>query len=180
MYESIMLQGAALVEEFLEKTHLSRGDLLVIGCSTSEILGESIGSHSAYEAAEALYQGIAPILQEKGIFLAAQCCEHLNRALVLEKEAAHFFGYEEVCVVPKPKAGGSFATACYQNFSSPVVVEQISAHAGIDIGGTLIGMHLKAVAVPLRLSHSVIGKARVLCAYTRPKLIGGERAVYQN
>ena len=178
MEQTIQIQAKTLMEEFLAKTNLSAGTLLVIGCSTSEILGETIGSHSAYEAAEALFQGVYPILREKGIFLAAQCCEHLNRCLVVEQEVAERFGYEPVCVIPQPKAGGSFATACYRNFKSPVVVETISAGADIDIGGTLIGMHLKAVAVPLRLEQNTIGKASVLCAYSRPKLIGGERAVY--
>lgn len=179
MYETIKQQGQSLVTEYLNQTKLPAGSLLVIGCSTSEILGETIGSHSAYEAAEALFQGVFPVLKERGIFLAAQCCEHLNRALVLEQEAAKTFGYEPVCVVPQPKAGGSFATACYRNFQAPIVAETVSAHGGIDIGGTLIGMHLKAVAVPLRLQQNMVGKAHVLCAYTRPKLIGGERAVYQ-
>lgn len=179
MYDDIKLQGQQLIAEFLGKVNLASGALLVIGCSTSELLGETIGSHSTYEAAEALLQGITPLLREHGIFLAAQCCEHLNRALVIEKEAAERFGYEPVCVVPQPKAGGSFATACYRNFQNPVVVETISANAGIDIGGTLIGMHLKAVAVPLRLNQKTIGKARILAAYSRPKLIGGKRAVYQ-
>ncbi|MBP3448279.1 MAG: TIGR01440 family protein [Clostridia bacterium] len=179
MYDEITLQGKDLINEFLSKTNLKQGDLLVIGCSTSELLGEQIGSHSAYEAAEALFCGLYPPLKEQGIFLAAQCCEHLNRALVIEKEAAERYGYEPVCVVPQPKAGGSFATACYRNFKAPVVVEQIRANAGIDIGGTLIGMHLKPVAVPLRLKQKTVGKASVLCAYTRAKLIGGERAIYE-
>ncbi|MBR5239565.1 MAG: TIGR01440 family protein [Clostridia bacterium] len=179
MYESIKTQAKALLEEFLEKAGAKEGSLLVIGCSTSEILGETIGTHSAYEAAEVLFSGIYPVLQEKKIQLAAQCCEHLNRALVMEKKTAEVFGYESVWVVPKPKAGGSFATACYKNFSEPVVVEQIRADLGIDIGGTLIGMHLKTVAVPLRLENSTIGQANVLCAYTRPKLIGGARAAYE-
>ena len=152
---------------------------MVIGCSTSEILGEQIGTHSAFEAAEALFLGIYPVLRKKGIYLAAQCCEHLNRALVMEKKVAKSLGYEPVWVVPKPKAGGSFATACYENFSEPVVVENIRADLGIDIGGTLMGMHLKEVAVPIRLEQNIIGKAPVLCAYTRPKLIGGARAVYE-
>ncbi len=178
MYETIQAQGKALILEYLEKAVLKEGDLLVIGCSTSEILGETIGTNSAYEAAEALLQGIYPILKERGIYLAAQCCEHLNRALVLEKEAANAFFYETVCAVPKPKAGGSFAAACYANFADPVLVEKIHANGGIDIGGTLIGMHLKSVAVPLRLTQNTVGKASVLCAYTRPKLIGGERTVY--
>lgn len=179
MYEAIKLQAEALMEEFLEKTDAKAGNLLVIGCSTSEILGNKIGSNSAYEAAEALFSGIFPVLKKKGISLAAQCCEHLNRALVMEKKVAEAMGYEAVWVIPKPKAGGSFATACYQNFSEPVVVETIRADLGIDIGGTLIGMHLKEVAVPIRLENSLIGQANVLCAYTRPKLIGGARAVYE-
>lgn len=179
MYETIKTQGKALIKEFLKKTEAKEGSLLVIGCSTSEILGEQIGSNSAYEAAEALLSGIYPVLKKKGIHLAAQCCEHLNRALVMEKKVAKAFGYEPVCVVPKPKAGGSFATACYTQFSDPVVVESIRADLGIDIGGTLIGMHLKAVAVPIRPENNTIGKAPVLAAYTRPKLIGGERAAYK-
>ena len=179
MYESIKTQANALIEEFLRKTDAKEGSLLIIGCSTSEILGETIGTHSAYEAAEALFFGIYPVLKERGIRLAAQCCEHLNRALVVERSTAISLGYEPVCVVPKPKAGGSFATACYENFSEPIVVEHIRADLGIDIGGTLIGMHLKEVAVPLRLEHHVIGKANIICAYTRPKLIGGARAVYE-
>ncbi len=179
MYETIKAQAKALIKEFLKKTDAKEGSLLVIGCSTSEILGEQIGTHSAYEAAEALFSGIYPVLKKKGVFLAAQCCEHLNRALVMEKKVAKAMGYEAVCVVPKPKAGGSFATACYENFSEPVVVEHIRADLGIDIGGTLIGMHLKEVAVPIRTENNMIGKAFVLCAYTRPKLIGGARAAYE-
>lgn len=179
MYESIKTQAKVLLEEFIEKAHAKEDSLLVIGCSTSEILGETIGTHSAYEAADALVSAIIPLLREKGIRLAAQCCEHLNRALVMEKSVADSLGYEPVWVVPKPKAGGSFATACYAQFSNPVVVENVRADLGIDIGGTLIGMHLKEVAVPVRLEHNIIGKAPILCAYTRPKLIGGARAAYE-
>ncbi len=179
MLETIKAQAKALAKEFLKKTDAKEGSLLVIGCSTSEMLGETIGTHSAYEAAEALFAGLYPVLKKKKIYLAAQCCEHLNRALVMEQKAAKSFGFEPVCVVPKPKAGGSFATACYQNFSEPVVVEHIRADLGIDIGGTLIGMHLKEVAVPIRLENNTVGKAAVLCAYTRPKLIGGARAAYE-
>lgn len=179
MYETIKTDAKALLKEFLKKTDAKKGSLLVIGCSTSEILGETIGTNSAYEAAEALFFGMYPLLRKKGIHLAAQCCEHLNRALVMEKKVADALGYESVCVVPKPKAGGSFATACFEHFSEPVVVEHIRADLGIDIGGTLIGMHLKEVAVPVRLQQNAIGEAFVLCAYTRPKLIGGARAVYE-
>lgn len=179
MINRITENASMLAEEFLNTCNLPPKSLLVVGCSTSEMVGKSIGSDSVYEMAEALFLAMYPHLQKRGIFLAAQCCEHLNRALVIEKEAADHFGYEPVCVVPKPKAGGSFATACYRNFKQPVVVEHICAHAGIDIGGTLIGMHLKAVAVPLRVKQNKVGEASVLCAYSRPKLIGGARAVYE-
>ena len=130
------------------------------------------------EAAAAVLAGVLPPLQEQGVYLAAQCCEHLNRAIIIEREAAEKYGWEEVCVVPRPHAGGSWATTCWKKFREPVAVEEIRAHAGIDIGGTLIGMHLKRVAVPVRLSLSKIGEANILCARTRPKLIGGERAKY--
>ena len=118
------------------------------------------------------------MLKEKGIWLCAQCCEHLNRALIVERACTEKYGYEQVCVVPKPKAGGSFATEAFYGFEDPVAVEHIKAHAGIDIGGTLIGMHLRDVAVPVRLSVSKIGMANIICARTRPKYIGGERAAY--
>ena len=130
------------------------------------------------KAANAVYEAIAPLLAERGLYLAAQCCEHLNRALIVEREAAEKFGYEPVCVIPQPKAGGSFATAAWQHMSDPVAVEHVRASAGLDIGGTLIGMHLKDVAVPLRLKVRQIGEAPVNAARTRPKLIGGRRAVY--
>ncbi len=178
MYEQIKQQAMTAVSELIETAGLTSGQILVIGCSSSEILGETIGHGSSPEAAEAVYQAIAPILSERGIYLAAQCCEHLNRAIILEAECAERYGYEPVCVVPAPKAGGSFATAAWHGFRSPVAVEHIRAHAGMDIGGTLIGMHLREVAVPVRLSVSCIGNARLLAARTRPKFIGGSRAQY--
>ena len=144
------------------------------------MIGGTIGKNSAPEAANALLDAIYPILSQKGIFLAAQCCEHLNRALIIERECAEKYRLDEVCAVPQPKAGGSFATAVYNKMKDPVAVESIKAHAGIDIGSTLIGMHLKAVAVPVRLSVSKIGEAYIVCARTRPKFIGGERTVYKN
>ena len=134
---------------------------------------------SSLEAAQAVFAGIYPALQERGIWLAAQCCEHLNRALVLERDCARQYGYDPVCVIPQPKAGGSFATTAWKSFTAPVAVEHIRAHAGLDIGGTMIGMHLRDVAVPVRLSLDHIGQAILLCARTRPKLIGGSRAVYE-
>ncbi len=176
--ENIKLQAKQAVLELIETAQLKKGDLMVIGCSSSEIVGGTIGKSSSLEAAEAVFEGVYPILKEKGIYLAAQCCEHLNRALIIENEAAERFGYEIVAVVPQPKAGGSFATTAYKNFSQPVAVENIKAKAGMDIGGTLIGMHLKAVAVPVKLSVNKIGEAILLSARTRPKYIGGERAHY--
>ena len=178
MSESIRETCQTAIRELLAAARLHRGDIVVIGCSSSEVLGEKIGTHSSYETAEEIHAAIAPILAEEGLWLAAQCCEHLNRAIIIEREAAEKYGWEEVCVVPRPHAGGSWATTCWKNFRDPVAVEEIRAHAGIDIGGTLIGMHLKRVAVPVRLSLSKIGEANILCARTRPKLIGGERAKY--
>ena len=179
MYQNIVEQSRNMIEEFLSVAPMNKGEILVVGCSSSEIVGETIGKGSDFNAAKAVYEGIAPILKEKEIFLAAQCCEHLNRALVIERECAEKYGFEIVCVVPKAKAGGSFATAAYENFKNPVVVETIKAHAGVDIGSTLIGMHLRAVAVPVRLSVKALGNANVTFARTRPKYIGGPRACYE-
>ena len=179
MYEKIVEQSKKMIEEFLSVAPMKEGEILVIGCSSSEIVGETIGKGSDFNAAKAVYEGIAPILRESGIFLAAQCCEHLNRALVVERECAEKYGLEIVCVVPKAKAGGSFATTAYENFENPVVVEAVKAHAGVDIGSTFIGMHLRQVAVPVRLSMKALGKANVTFARTRPKYIGGPRAQYE-
>ena len=166
------------VRELLEAAGLEKGDILVVGCSTSEVAGAGIGSQSSPELAEALFAGVYQAVREAEIWLAAQCCEHLNRALILEKEAAVRYGYEIVNVVPQPKAGGSFATAAYRAFAQPAAGEHIRACAGMDIGDTLIGMHLKDVAVPVRIPTKAIGEAHVVCARTRPKFIGGIRAVY--
>ena len=165
-------------KELLQVAETESGDILVVGCSTSEVAGAGIGTFSSPELAEVVFGGIYQATEEAGIFLAAQCCEHLNRALILEKEAARKYGYEIVNVVPQPKAGGSFATAAYKAFEHPVVVEHIKAHVGMDIGDTLIGMHLRDVAVPVRIRTKEIGDAHVVCARTRPKFIGGVRAVY--
>lgn len=174
----IRQQAAQAAAELTEKAGLKAGDIFVVGCSSSEVGGHRIGSDSSPEVAQAILDGIYPVLKEKGIYLAAQCCEHLNRAIVLEKEAARAYGLAPVNVVPQPKAGGSFATAAYKAFSHPVMVEHVKAAAGIDIGGTLIGMHLREVAVPTRLSIKQIGEANIICARTRPKFIGGQRAHY--
>ena len=179
MSDNIKAQAQKAISELIDISGIKSGELLVIGCSSSEITGGTIGKASSMEAARAVFEGIYPVLKEKGICLAAQCCEHLNRALILEQEAAEKFGYEIVNVTPQQKAGGSFATTVWQNMSHPVAVEHIKAVAGLDIGNTLIGMHLKNVAVPVRLSINKIGEAPIVSARTRPKFIGGERAHYQ-
>ncbi len=164
--------------ELLEAAGMEKGWLFVVGCSTSEVGGVAIGTFSSPDVAEAVFGGVYRAAREAGVFLVAQCCEHLNRALIMEKEAAERYGYEIVNVVPQPKAGGSFATAAYKAFDRPVAVEHVKAHAGMDIGDTLIGMHLKDVAVPVRIGTDRIGDAHVVCARTRPKYIGGARAKY--
>ena len=178
MYEEITAQAQTAILELLEQAKLKPGALLVIGCSSSEMVGKRIGKGSSEEAAEAAFAGIYPVLREHGVFLAVQCCEHLNRALILEREAAELRGYEPVNVKPQPKAGGWFAVTAWNAFSDPVAVEAIRADAGMDIGGTLIGMHLRPVAVPVRTEQRTVGSAAVVTARTRPKLIGGARAVY--
>ena len=173
-------QSAKAAEQVCEAAKLKIGDLFVVGCSSSEILGEKIGTHSSVEVAEAVFEGIHSVLHEHGVELAAQCCEHLNRALIVERAVAEQFGLEEVNVVPQPKAGGSFGTTAYKRFDDPVAVESLkqSASAGMDIGGTLIGMHIKPVVVPLRIEVKHIGEAILLCARRRAKFVGGSRAVY--
>ena len=178
MDPSISSAAAAALTELLDAAKLRPGQLVVIGCSSSEILGRHIGKGSSPEAAQAVYAAVAPILAERGLSLAAQCCEHLNRALVMERADAERFGYAPVCVRPVPKAGGSFAAAVYDGMTEPVVVERVRADAGLDIGLTLIGMHLREVAVPVRLKTCRVGEALLTAARTRPKLIGGCRAVY--
>ena len=174
--EEIKEQARQAVLELGEIAGLQKGSIFVVGCSTSEVCGDKIGTNSNVEVADALVQGVYEVLREKGIYLAAQCCEHLNRALVVEREAVPFS--EIVNVIPQPKAGGSFATKTYEILKNPVVVEEIRADAGIDIGATLIGMHIKKVAVPVRLQNHTIGSAQVTAARSRAKFIGGERAVY--
>lgn len=180
MLEDLRRQGFDGAREILEAGDLKPGQLFVVGCSTSEVCGGKIGTASSPEAARAVFEGIWQAVRERGVYLAAQCCEHLNRALILEREAAERYGYEEVNVVPQPKAGGAFATAAYKAFACPVAVEHIRAHGGMDIGDTLIGMHLRDVAVPVRISVKRIGEAHVVCARTRAKFVGGERAVYDS
>lgn len=176
MNEILYKQAKKVMDEFLDRAGLTAGSIAVIGGSTSEILGSKIGTNSSPEAAAAVFDALYESASGRGVFLAVQCCEHLNRAIVIERAALP--GAEAVNVVPQPKAGGSLATAAYAKFKAPILVEEIRADAGIDIGGTLIGMHLKRVAVPLRLENNKIGEASVIAARTRPKFIGGARAVY--
>lgn len=179
MLNNIANEAKIAITELIEISGIKSGNILVIGCSSSEIMGGNIGKASSIDAAKAVFDGVYPILKEKGIYLAAQCCEHLNRAIIIEQEAAEKYGLDIVNVMPVIKAGGSFATTVWQNMAHPVAVEHIKASAGLDIGNTLIGMHLKEVAVPVRLSINKIGEAPIVCARTRPKFIGGERALYQ-
>ncbi|RID88620.1 TIGR01440 family protein [Peribacillus asahii] len=173
-------QLRTILTEFQDAAHLNDKHLFVIGCSTSEVIGKRIGTEGTLAVAEMVYGELQAFQLQTGVGLAFQCCEHLNRALVLPREIAEQRGYEEVSVVPVRKAGGSMATYAYQQLNNPVVVEHITAEAGIDIGDTFIGMHVKHVAVPIRTSIKEVGHAHVTLAKTRPKLIGGERAVYTN
>ncbi len=174
--QAIRADAAAAAAQLVQAANLRRGQIVVIGCSSSEVVGHQVGSWSTPEVGQAIYEGLNSVFTPLGVYMAAQCCEHLNRALIVEREAVP--QAEIVNVVPQPKAGGSFATACYQNFRHPVALEDLRADAGLDIGGTLIGMHLKKVAVPVRLQQHTIGEAMVLAARVRPKFIGGERAYY--
>ena len=178
--KTINMQAKIATKELVEASGIQKGQIFVVGCSSSEIGGYKIGSHSVEEIAESVFDGVYSVLSEKGIYLASQCCEHLNRAVIIDREAAEKYNLEIVNVVPCPTAGGSFATAAYKKMSDAVAVEFIKADAGMDIGSTLIGMHLKAVAVPVRLSSNTIGSAYVTFARTRPRCIGGIRAVYDD
>ncbi|RNB82033.1 TIGR01440 family protein [Brevibacillus fluminis] len=172
-------QVKTIVAEVQQSAKLGAGRLLVIGCSTSEVLGKQIGKAGSGEVAAALYSGIREVQEAHGFDVAFQCCEHLNRALVIERTSMERLGLDEVTVVPVPTAGGAMAAYAYRQLKDPVMVEHIQAHAGIDIGDTFIGMHLRHVAVPIRPSLRQIGEAHVTAAQTRPKLIGGSRAVYE-
>lgn len=178
-YEEIKAQAKQAMEELLKVIVLEKGDIFVVGCSSSEVKGAQIGKGSDIDAAKAIYEGIYPLLNAKGVYLAAQCCEHLNRAVIVEQEALPQ-GTEIVNVVPQLHAGGSFSMTVYEQAKHPVAVEEIKADAGMDIGDTLIGMQLKRVAVPVRIPTKKIGEANLVCARTRPKFIGGSRAVYDD
>ena len=176
LFWQVQSEAAKAAQQLVDQAHLRQGQIVVVGCSTSEVVGKRVGSWSTPEIAQAIFSGLNSVFAPQGIYIAAQCCEHLNRALIVEHEAVP--GAEIVNVKPQPKAGSSFATAAYNSFRHPVALEEIQADAGLDIGGTLIGMHLKKVAVPVRLDQNHIGSAIVLAARVRPKFIGGERAIY--
>ena len=171
-------ESAAAASQLAEAARLRKGQIVVVGCSTSEVVGRQVGSWSTPEVGQAIFDGLNSVFAPMGVYIAAQCCEHLNRALIVDYDAVP--NAEIVNVVPQPKAGSSFATAAYHTVPHPVAVEEIKADAGLDIGGTLIGMHLKKVAVPVRLAQNHIGEAILLAARVRPKFIGGERAVYDD
>jgi uncharacterized protein (TIGR01440 family) len=171
-------QAGYAIRGLLEAAHLRPGQILVLGCSTSEVQGSRIGSAGSGDIANAILDGVDEALEGTGIYLAVQCCEHLNRALVVKREAMEKYNLTEVSVIPVPHAGGATAATALLRLKDPVVVESIQAHAGIDIGDTFIGMHLRPVAVPVRIPNLVVGEAHVTMARTRPKLIGGNRAVY--
>lgn len=174
--DQIYTQTKAAIEELVEKAGVKAGNIVVIGCSTSEVLGAKIGTYSSPDTAGEIFKALHDSAKAHGFYLAIQCCEHLNRAIITEHAAVP--NGEIVNVVPQPKAGGSLATAAYAGFAEPVAVETIRADAGMDIGFTLIGMHLKKVAVPVRLENNRIGDALLVAARTRPKFIGGIRAIY--
>lgn len=176
---SIYGQAKAAMDEVLQAAALEQGQLVVVGCSTSEVRGERIGTAGSEQVAGAILGGLSEACRSARVHLAVQCCEHLNRALVVERPVMERYSLEQVAVVPVPKAGGALAAQAMHDFDDPVVVETICAHAGLDIGSTLIGMHIKRVAVPVRLTQKYVGQAFVTAAKTRPKLIGGARAVYQ-
>lgn len=178
MIEKIKQQTVQAVSDLLNRSSIKSGDIFVVGCSSSEIAGRQIGSFSSAEIGQAVFDVVNAACKDRNIYLAAQCCEHLNRALVIEYEAAVQHQFEIVNAVPQLKAGGAFAAAAYAGFDKPVLVESVLAVFGMDIGGTLIGMHLKRVAVPAKITVKQIGQANLICAKTRPKFVGGERAKY--
>ena len=178
MEKTIYEQTKNAIAELCKIAKLKKGDIVVVGCSTSEVVGCKIGTNSNQDVAQEIFNALYDYTKDIGVYLAIQCCEHLNRAIVIENNALPYA--EPVNVVPMPKAGGSLATKAYHSFKNPIVIEEIKADCGIDIGGTLIGMHLKKVAVPVRLSINKIGEASILCARVRPKFIGGIRAIYDD
>lgn len=178
MIEQIVLQAKTALEELFQVASLEKGDIIVVGCSTSEVMGEKVGTFSSLDVGKALVETLYPMVKAKGCYLAAQCCEHLNRSVIIERAAAKEWGLERVNVKPQLHAGGAFAMSLWDTLDQPCAVEKVQAAAGMDIGSVLIGMQLRPVAVPVRTSVDMIGKARLTVARTRPKFVGGERALY--
>lgn len=175
---TLAIDVETILRELASAAHLREGQLLVLGVSTSEVQGQYIGTSGTLETAEAIYQGVEAVRRDIGFHPVFQCCEHLNRSLVMEREVAERYGLEQVSAIPMPRAGGSMAAFAYRQLTDACLTETVQAHAGIDIGDTFIGMHLRRVAVPVRPSIRTIGFAHATMAYARPKLIGGIRAVY--
>ena len=167
-----------VLDAFFLKANLRRGQILVLGCSTSEVIGQRIGQGSSLEVAKKLLPPLLERVHQQGIFLAVQGCEHINRALAVEETCVDRYGLEVVTVLPALHAGGAMTVQAWREFSSPLMVERIQGHAGIDIGDTFIGMHLRPVAIPIRIHVKELGEAHLTLAHTRPRLIGGPRAVY--
>lgn len=180
MLDKIKVEIKTALEALLKEAKLEKGDILVIGCSTSEVTGHKVGTYSSLDVGRALFETVYPVLCENGIYLAVQCCEHLNRSVIIEKEAAREYRLDRVNVVPQLHAGGAFAMQAWENFKEPCAVEGVRAAAGMDIGSVLIGMQLRPVAVPVRCSVDTIGAARLTLARTRPRFVGGERAAYED
>lgn len=172
-------QTVQAAEELIKIAQLKPGHILVVGCSTSEVQGARIGSYGSEVVAARILSSLSKVCSWYQVSLAIQCCEHLNRALVVEQAVAEKYNLDVVTVIPVAKAGGALAAEAMREFTNPTVVEAITAHAGLDIGSTLIGMHIKKVAIPVRLTQKYIGQAYLTAARTRPKLIGGARAVYE-
>ncbi len=177
-YEEITAAASQAARELIAAAKPENGDIFVIGCSSSEICGKKIGSFSNLDAAKAVFEGVYPLIKKNGLYLAAQCCEHLNRSLIVEKECAVKYGLTVVNVVPHPHAGGAFATIVYGAMEHPAAVEEVPGTLGMDIGSTLIGMHIIPVCVPVRVSVNKIGEANLVLCRRRPKFVGGERAIY--
>ena len=176
--EQIKQQVKTGLTEALDKGHIKRGDLFVVGLSTSEVIGHEIGMDPSIAVGRAIIKTIISVLRPLGIHLAVQGCQHLNRALVVERSVAEKFGLEEVTVFPQIHAGGSGQIAAFENFEDPIEVEHVQAKGGMDIGDTSIGMQVKFVQLPIRTSVTEVGHAHTTYLSSRPKLIGGARAKY--
>lgn len=176
--EQLQQDLSSVLLDLIDKTNLKKGDFFILGGSSSEVIGESIGQATNEEIGDLIVSTCLTILNPLGIHLAVQGCEHINRALTIERAASQQQPFDLVSVVPRPHAGGALATAAYQLMNDPVEIEHLIAKAGLDIGDTHIGMHVKHVQIPIRPLLKELGCAHLSALGTRPKLIGGERAQY--